>query len=211
MTDAVTPDAMVGILKLPNTAAEAALFERLRYLDRMEKLSYAEKGFISLTVQTYLLHEHRVDPQTGKPCSFTRWLRLAAPWSYSTAFQAMRDVETLADIPAEHLAEMPQSAFPILKQLSTAVRSEPQVIEAAKSKTSEEFVEQIRKDHPEQHIDTRKMLRINIEESALTVVEDAILEAMKRGAVNRGEALEMIAAEALLEWRFEEAIKESLV
>lgn len=201
---------MVGILKLPNADAESALYERLRYLDRTTKLAYSEIGFISKTVQAYLLHEHRTDPKTGKPCSFTRWLRLAAPWGYSTCYAAMRDVEDLADIPAEHLAEIPQENYPVLKQLSTAVRAEPRIIEAAKNKSSEDFVEQIRKDHPDQHLEMRKMLRVNMEESALAKVEEAIVAAEKRGATSRGEALEMICAEALLEWRLEEELTEGL-
>jgi hypothetical protein len=211
MTDAITPDRMVTLLALPNAEAESALFERLRYLDRTTKLAYSEIGFVAITVQRFQLHEYRLDPKTNRPCSFTRWIRLAAPWSYSTAFAAMRDVEELKDIPAEQLAEIPQANFPILRQLSTAVRAEPAVIEAAKTKPAAEFIEQVRKDHPEQHLETRKMLRVNMEESALAKVEEAIFEAMGRGAANRGEALEMIAAEALLEWKFEEEIAKALV
>lgn len=210
MNEQITPGRMAGILALSNVQAESALYERLRYLDRTVRLSYAEIGYISSTVQTYLLHEHRMDPKTGKPCSFTRWIRLAAPWGYSTAFAAMKDVEDLKDIPVEHLAEIPQSNFPVLKQLSTAVRAEPAVIEAAKSKSAGEFVQQIRKDHPDQHLDARKMLRVNMEESALEKVEEAIFEAMGRGASSRGEALEMLCAEALLQWRLEREITEAL-
>ena len=210
MTDAITPDAMVAVLKLPNVQAESTLFDRLRYLDRMTKLAYSEIGFISLTVQRYRLHEYRLDEELQKPFSFTRWLRKACPWGYGVAFAAMRDVEELKDIPAEHLAEIPQSNFPILRQLSTAVRAEPQVIEAAKTQTAADFTEQIRKDHPEQHIESRKILRVNMDESALAKVEEAICEAMGRGATSRGEAMEMIAAEALLEWRFEQTLTEAL-
>ncbi len=209
MIDTTIPYTMNCILKLPNAEAEAVLYDRLRYLDRTTKLAYSEIGTISLTVQAYRLHEHRAD-EHGKALSFSKWLRLAAPWSYATAFAAMRDVEELKDIPAEHLAEIPQSNFPILRQLSTAVRSTPQVIEAAKNQTAAEFTEQIRKDFPSQHIESRKMLRVNMEESALAKVEEAIFEAMGRGAMSRGEAMEMIAAEALLEWRLETEIAKAL-
>jgi hypothetical protein len=210
MIDAITPDRMVGILALSHNQAESALFDRLRYLDRTTKLAYSEIGFICKTVQAYLLHEYRQDPQNGKMCSFTRWIRLAAPWGYSTCFAAMKDVEDLKDIPAEHLAEIPQANFPILKQLSTAIRAEPQIIEAAKTKSAEDFTQQIRNTHPEQHLESRKMLRVNMEESALTKVEEAIFEAMRRGATSRGEALEMICAEALTEWKFEEELTKAL-
>jgi hypothetical protein len=211
MIDTTIPYTMNCILKLPNAEAESILFERLRYLDRTTKLAYSEIGTISLTVQRFRLHEHRYDEELKKPCSFTRWLRLAVPWSYATAFAAMKDIEELADIPAAHLAEIPQSNFPILRQLSTAVRAEPQVIEAAKNKSADEFIGQIRHDHPEQHIESRKMLRVNMDESALAKVEEAILEAMQRGATSRGEALEAVAAEALLEWQFEKEITEALI
>ena len=210
MNESITPDRMVTILSLSSIQAETALYDRLRYLDRTTKLAYSEIGYISLTVQASLLHEYRIDPQSGKPCSFSRWIKLACPWGYATAFAAMRDVETLADIPAEHLAEIPQSNFPILKQLSTAVRAEPEVIQGAKEKSSEEFTEQIRQDYPEQHLEVTKVLRIKLEESALAIVEEAIREAEQRGAMTRGEALEQICAEALLEWRFEREITEAL-
>ena len=209
MSEAITPGAMVGILKFPRAEAECALFERLRYLDRTTKLAYSELGFISLTVQTYRLHEYRADEQ-GKPLSFTRWIRLAAPWGYSQCFAAMRDVEDLKDIPPEHLAEIPQSNMPILKQLSTAVRSEPAVIEAAKTQTAAEFTEKIRKDHPEQHLETRKILRFTVDESLAIKIEEAIEEAERRGATSRSEALEMICAEVWLAWQLEEEIEEAL-
>jgi hypothetical protein len=208
MTETITQQALTRILVLPNSEAESVLYERLRYLDRTTKLAYAEIGYVCLAVQTYRLHEHRIID--GKPCSFTRWIRLAAPWGYSTCFAAMKDVGDLKDIPVEHLAEIPQENFPILRQLSTAVRAEPQVIEAAKTKSSDQFTQQIRKDHPEQHIESRKMLRVNMDESALAKVEDAITAAMQRGAASRGEALEQICAEVLLEWQLEDEIEKAL-
>lgn len=208
MIDTTIPYTMNCILKLPSAEAENILFERLRYLDRTTKLAYSEIGTICKTVQENKLHEYRIE--SDRPLSFTKWLRRACPWSYATAFAAMKDVEELKDIPAEHLAEIPQSNFPILRMLSTTVRAEPKIIEAAKNKSAGEFTEQIRHDHPDQHIELRKMLRVNMDESALAKVEEAILEAMMRGATSRGEALEMVCAEALLEWRFEKEITQGL-
>ncbi len=45
-TGSITPHRMVGILELPDDKAEEILFNRLRHLDRVEKLSYAERGMI---------------------------------------------------------------------------------------------------------------------------------------------------------------------
>ena len=198
------------IVSLGDEQAALFLSDRLRQLDSYEKLSYAERGMILHHVQFRRLHERITNPATGNPFSFSGWVRSMAPWSYSSCFAALRDVEELKDIPAEHLAEIPQSNFPILRQLSTAVRAEPQVIEAAKTQTPAAFTEQIRKDHPEQHLEARKMLRVNMDESALAKVEEAITEAMERGATSRGEALESICAEALLAWTLEQEVEEAL-
>ena len=56
-TGSITPHRMVGILELPDDKAEEILFNRLRHLDRVEKLSYAERGMICRQVQNYMLHE----------------------------------------------------------------------------------------------------------------------------------------------------------
>ena len=206
MIDTTIPYTMNCILKLPNAEAESILFERLRYLDRTTKLAYSEIGTISLTVQRFRLHEHRYDEELKKPCSFTRWLRLAVPWSYATAFAAMKDIEELADIPAAHLAEIPQSNFPILRQLSTAVRAEPQVIEAAKNKSADEFIGQIRHDHPEQMIERLTYIKFRPTETQLAEIEEALTMAMIQGATNRTEALWAVCIEASRQWKLEDEI-----
>lgn len=207
MNDAITPHRMAEILQMENIQAESHLFDRLRYLDRITKLSYAEIGFISKTVQQYLLHEHRTDQDTGKPMVFTKWLRTACPWSYAQAFAAMRDVTELADIPAEQLAEIPQANFGILKQLSTAVRAQPDVIQAAKAMPSEAFTEKIKRDFPGQKIEFNRTMRFRPQESAVTVINEALAKAMERGAANRNEALEWCMVTALEQFRYEEEIE----
>ena len=206
-TGSITPHRMVGILELPDDKAEEILFNRLRHLDRVEKLSYAERGMICRQVQNYMLHEKRTDPETGEPCTFTRWVRLSSPWGYSTVFSAMRDVEALKGIPDEDVAEIPQSNFPVMIQLSTEVRKDPQVLEAAKTQRTEELVEHIREHHPDQKIEHHKLLRFQPEESAVKTIEEALGKAMERGARNRNEALEMVCVEAMMQWRFESEVE----
>jgi hypothetical protein len=198
---------MVEILGLPDDKAEEVLFNRMRHLDRVEKLSYAERGMICRQVQNYMLHEKRDDPETGQPCTFTRWVRLSSPWGYSTVFSAMRDVEALKGIPDEDVAEIPQSNFPIMIQLSTDVQQDPKVLEAAKTQRTEEFVEHIREHHPEQNIEHRKFLRFQPEESAAKKIEEALDKAIERGAHNRNEALEMVCAEAMMQWQYESEVQ----
>jgi len=193
----ITPDVMIEVLGLGEVEAEAALFERLRHIDKIHKLSYSETGNICLKVQAHLLHEMRTDPDNGEPCSFSRWLHLAAPYSYSTCYAAMRDCEAMKDISEEHLSEIPASNFPILRQLSTAVRSEPEILIAAKTKKIDEFVEHIKRSFPSQHLESRKSMRFHPEESAAEKIESALSRAESMGARTRDESLEWIAGWAM--------------
>lgn len=203
----LTPDKLLTVLKMNDAEAEQILFDRMRYLDRSQRLTHAERGLILRNVEKFMLYEKRTDPETGTPCSFNRWLKLASPWAYSSCRQALSDVKALTDIPDADLIEVPPSNFHVLKQLSTQVRNEPEVLEAAKTQQAEEFVETIRKEFPLQHIESRKALRFNPEESAVTIIEEALRQAEIRGANNRNEGLELIAQTALEQWLFEDQIK----
>jgi hypothetical protein len=199
----VTTSRLVEILRLPTSEAEAELFNRMRFLDRTEKLSYAEKGFISKAVHDFLLNEEHLDPDTGKPCSFAKWVRLACPWSYSTAHAAKRHIEALADIAPEHLLGMPPSAFPLMETLSTAVRSQPVIIEAAKE-SAERLVETVKRDFPEQHIQSKRVFRFRVNEDEAADVDAAITWATEHGiAGGPSEALHRMAVTALEEWKIE--------
>ena len=198
INSSITPDLMTAILGLADEDAEPILFRRLAQIVSTMELGYMEVGLICREVDAYLLWEKRIDPETGQPCtSFSRWVHVCCPRSYATVYAAMRDVEALKDIPDQHLAEIPSSNVPVVKQLSTAVRADPKVLHAAKTKRNEEFVEQIRRDHPDQHIEARKLLRFKLEESAAERVEAALRMAEAKGAKNWSEALELICEEAI--------------
>jgi hypothetical protein len=187
---------------------EQTMFARMRSLDDTEKFSYSERGRICLEISRSLVYRERIDPETGEPCSLTRWIRLAAPWGYSTCFAAMRDMEALKDIPSEQLAKVPESNFSVLKQLSTQVRNTPSVLEAARTKRSDEFIEHIKRDYPSQHIESRKVLRFPASESQAADIEEAIALAMENGAMNRTEALWAIALDYRATCALEEMSKE---
>jgi hypothetical protein len=188
--------------------SEPDLFRRMRTLDDTDKFSYAEKGKICLDIKNTLDYRNRINPDTGQPCSLSQWIRLAAPWSYQTCFSAMRDLESLSDIPMEHLAKVPQVNFPILKQLSTAVRAQPSVLSAAKTQRVDQFIEKIKRDHPDQHLEARKTLRFVADESQAAEIEEAITLAMEHGAMNRTEALLAIALDYRATCAMEEVSKE---
>jgi hypothetical protein len=208
-TTQLTPDKMASLLGMADEDSEPILFNRLQQITSTFELGYAEVGLICREVDAYLLWEKRIDPETGQPCaSFTRWVRVCCPRSYATVYAAMRDIESLKDIPDQHLSQIPASNFPIVQQLSTAVRAEPDVLEAAKTQNTKGLVEHVRANYPDQHIERTRFLRLPLDESVMEKVEDLFKQAQLRGARNRSEALEMICAEAELQWRMEAEIEQ---
>ena len=187
---------------------EPELFQRMRVLDDTEKFSYAEKGRICLQIKNSLIHRERIDPDTGEPCSLSAWVRLAAPWGYAVCFSAMRDIESLSDVPMEDLSRVPEKNFPILKQLSTAVRSLPTVLQSAKTQRSDMFIEHIKKHHPDQHIESKRTLRFIADESQAEEIEEALTLAMEHGAMNRTEALLAVCLDYRASAAFEEIVKD---
>ena len=188
---------------------EEAIFSRIQLLDRTWKLSYAEAGILCLKVNTEMLWQTRLDPTTGLPCaSWTQWVKIAAPYSYATVFQAVRDCEELSDVPESELSQITRGNFGLMKQLSSAVRADPRVLQCAKTMKAEEFTEEIRKEYPTQHLETRKILRfVGVAESAAEQIEQALAMAEARGSQTRNESLEAIAVEALQTWAMEEEIE----
>lgn len=188
---------------------ETAYYLELQKIDADYRYSYARVGIICRDVKTRSLWQRRDDPATGHPfASLTRWLKSACPWSYQTSNAALRDMEDLKDIPEAALAKIPAGNFHIVRQLSTAVRADPVVIEAAQTKPTDEFVDQVRKSHPDQHLETKILMRFRPEESAVEIIEQALQMAQLRGAATRTEALEYVAVEAMESWRAEDAILE---
>jgi hypothetical protein len=119
----------------------------------------------------------------------------------------MRDVDELSDVPRDELAQIPEANFPVMKQLSTAVRNDPKVLHVAKTGRSEDLVEHVREAHPDQHLEHRKHIKFTLDESAVEPIERALALAEEKGARNRGEALELIAAMAIETWQLEEEVE----
>lgn len=201
---------MEQILQMSDREAECLIFGYVRHFDDVVSMSYARVGLLCRAVHSYELHEQRTDPETGEPCSFHRWVQIAAPRAHATCYAALRDVEALQDMPDGEVAQIPASNFPVVRQLSTQVRNDPQVIEAIKSKPTDGLVEHIRKNHPEQHIEHTTVKRFRLEESAAEKIEEALKMAQLHGARNEAEALEMMAAAAMESWRYEEQVEQAI-
>lgn len=191
---------MIEYTDLPAEQAEPLIFAKMQSYDEAEKTRYMQIGLLCREVESRELWRLRSK-------SFDKWLRACCPFSYSTARAALHDCTELADVPADDLAQIPQSNISTLKQLSTAVRRDPKVLKAAKEEKADEFVSAIRVMHPGQAIEHRKPLRFNPEESGVIVIEEALLKAAEQGARNRDEALEMVAVSFLQQCQMEEQVE----
>jgi len=176
-------------------ARESLIFARLQAWDKAI-LSRTEIGILCREVRDTPLWQCRCE-------SFESWMSLAAPRARSTAYQYLREVTELQDIPDEHLSQIRGENVDTVMHLSTAVRAEPEVLEAAKTQKADEFVEHIQKTHPDQHVEHRKTMKFRPAESAAKVIENVLAEAMDHGASNRDDALELAMQTAHEAWQME--------
>jgi len=179
---------------LPDVEAESFIFNKLQAWDKA-LLSGTEVGILCRNVRDRQLWKLRVDPATGSQChSFDAYMVLAAPRARSTAYGYLRQVEALSDIPDAVLGQIRGENVDTVRQLSTAVRAEPEVLEAARTQKAKEFIGTIRRDHPEQHISRRSRYRLNPTEEQKAEIEEAVELAIERGDANtREEAIFMWA------------------
>ena len=102
--------------------------------------------------------------------SFEAWLLAAAPRSRSYLYLVIgRYKELSVDIPESDLAQMPLGSAGVLKQLSSNLRRDPKVREAAK-KTPKEFREALRETHPEQALEDIVTVKLNFPISLWRVI-----------------------------------------
>ena len=153
------------LISLPDQDAAPALNTRMGALDVIHKLherSYAERGIIVREFERRKLWEHLVDPDTGTPfASLTAWMSCSDFLGCRRVnFEAKRDMEMLQDVPSEKLLDVPKSNIKVLASLSTQTRNEPRVLDAARTMQPEKFEQKIEKEYPDQHIQSRKIIRL---------------------------------------------------
>jgi hypothetical protein len=196
------------MIALPDPEAAEALNTRMAALDQIHRIherSYAERGIIAREFETRHLWAHLIDPETG--ISFphlTAWLSCSDFLGCRrTNFEAKADMKELSDVPADKLIDVTKDNIKVLKLLSTSVRNQPDVLEAAKSMPQNEFLAKVEKEHPTQHLEVRRFLRFKPGRSGAKIVEEAIAWALEHDiAGSRDEALVRMAETALDEWKF---------
>jgi hypothetical protein len=184
--------SLVTLRALPDDVAASKLDTLMRQLEQQYKRSYVMRGVCGLEVKQRQLWK------VLQFSSFEQWLQNACPQSRADVYAAMRTVEELTEIPRQELEEIPRMNLKVLQSLSTAVRRDPEVLQAAKVCSEREFVARVRQTHPEQAMEQHRRLVFNPTVSAASVIEDALETAIASGEFgNREEVLEAWAADCL--------------
>lgn len=154
-------------------AAEAAhLTEELKRLDAAFRNGYLRAGFICMEVRSRELWKE-LDFH-----SFNDWLIHSAPYSRSHCYQAIKDIEELSEIGQHTLLDIPTGNLPLLKKLSSAVRSEPEVLRWAVECPESEFWAKVQAHYPNQHIERPERQR-KLPASLWTLLDTAVGIAMQ--------------------------------
>jgi hypothetical protein len=201
------------LISLPDPEAAEALSTRMAALDQIHRIherSYSERGIIAREFEVRHLWKYLEDPETGQSFPhLTAWLSSGFLGCRRVSFEAKADMLLLQDIPADKLIDVPKGNIKLLLQLSTAVRNDPEVLEAAKNLDQDGFLQKLDKEHPNQHIEQRRALRFAPGRSGARVVEEMIAWALEHDiAGNRDEALVRAAETALDEWKLEQELRE---
>src|SRR6185312_4812891 len=198
------------LLGLPDPEAAKALNERMLVFEHVQRYSFVERGMIIKAFESRSLWKHLTDPDTQQPFScLTAWLSCSDFLGCRrTNFAAKKALTNLADVPPEKLLDIPATNIHVLTQLSTQVRNDPRVLEAARTLPLSKFEEKIEKDHPTQHFEARGPMRFNLGRSWARTVEETISYALEHDiAGTREEALLRMAETALHEWELDEELR----
>lgn len=143
----------------PQEAADA-LQGILKSLDAIEDQVFAARGMACLLIEERQLYQQFIDPEVDQPyASFDRWIKTVLPKSWGYCRDALRTMKELRDMPVTDLLEIKRCNLETLKKVSTHIRKEPQVIEAAKTQTEAQFAQTLTKDF-HQHIEGKKTLKL---------------------------------------------------
>ena len=186
--------------------------ERAQYITEAVS-KWAKKYATRFAVLGLMLHDCKsnelwkeiIDDTVGWPFgTFGQWMERCTPSkngeddspSRAMCYAALKAREALLDIPAADYAQIREANVGTLVQLSTAVRRDPAVLEAARG-NNPALIAHVKANWPTQHIEKDTVFRVPLNETQMADMESAITKAMNRGCASRSEALWMIAVDYL--------------
>lgn len=161
----ITESDIVALREIDDLDAADIYDARVRTLERVQRRSFVEIGLICNEVSGRELWRKLVCPpwidEVGREHigeyfhSFDAWMFSSLNVSRSSAYSAMKLLNDLK-VPVADLQQMPRCNAVKLASLSTKVQEDPKVIEAAKAMTEEDFIAEVMKIHPTQHLEQKK-------------------------------------------------------
>lgn len=142
---------------------------RVREIDQTVRESWSELAAICIRVRDR--QEWKVLP--GKYHSFDDWLIQAAPCCRATVYKGMGVLSVIAqDLSPEEISRIEIGNASLLAQVSSKVRRDPEVIEAARSgRHSKKLRATIRAKHPAQHIEDVVEKKLRFTSSQWDIIE----------------------------------------
>jgi hypothetical protein len=214
--DAPDPPAILSsrlddLLALPDADAAESLNAWMGALRRVEEVcavSYGHRLVIIRHFEERSLWQHLTDPETELVFpTLTSWLSSGFIGCRRVNMEAHRDAQRLSDVPASHLLSVPKDNLKVLTQLSTAVRNQADVLEAARTMDRDAFEQKVEFEHPMQHLERRTPMKFSPGRSWAKTIEEAITWALEHDiAGTRDEALLKMAEVALNDWQMDEEI-----
>lgn len=204
---------LCDLLYLPDAEAAEALNARMGALNMIHRIharSYSERGVIALEFERRHLWKHLMSPETGEPFpNFSAWMSCADFLGCRRVnFESLRDIKILDDIPEEKLIDLPKGTIKFLTQLSTSIRTDDAVLEAARTMKADEFADKIEAEHPFQHVEARKPMRFSFGRSQRQTIDKWITWALEHDvAGSREEAIERACETALNDARLDEELR----
>jgi hypothetical protein len=169
----LAPDWSEIRLQSPGDAA-MRLGSILSGLDTVEKQAFALRGMCALLIEERELWKEFIDPEVDRPyTSMDRFLKQTLPNSWGYVRDALRAVKELRDMPFQDLLDMPRCNIETLKKVSSGVRKEAKVIQAAKTMSENQFAETMTKQY-NQHIEPNTKMVLHFTASQLSEVEQAL-------------------------------------
>jgi hypothetical protein len=182
--------SVLALRAMPDEQAALRVDSLIRGLEAQWKMSFAQRGYLMLECEERELWKHLFDSSGNPYGSFGQWICDAAPFSRADCYQALRTVKDLPDVPRHELEQIPRCNLMELRKLSTAVRAQPEVIEAAKTMPQKSFIGRLQAGFPEQHLEQTRSMTFRFTESQHAVVEQALEFALRADGGTREQVVE---------------------
>jgi len=144
-----TIEAYLKITGMRDEEAAQTLDDSMRRLEVEWKKTFIHRGLILLEFEKRELWRFVRDQKTGEPFpSMDKWIKRAAPMSFSDCYAALRILKQLQDMPIDALSAMPRCNIEVLRSLSVNERTAEldttdgnriSVVAAAQSMRKKEF------------------------------------------------------------------------